>query len=164
LQKPSDSLVPFRYSAKDPAHEDCWTSDDVQDWTALGYTYHGKYVARGSSGQNELVTFPIEFGKTDPKQLNSFVNQFYGWTDTPADGFPDLLHQFYPINLSQVEALTGERASRSPLHAPVLPSHPERIPSDGPADPEKADYGFMSDLLTSNGEFRQWDVHIVAEK
>jgi len=141
--------------------EDCWTSEGVRDWTKLGYTYLGKYV-QGAPGQNALIPFHITLDKTEAKELNTYVNQFYGWTDIPGQPFPDLVHQFYPINLSQVEALSGNNGPGRHAQYPLPPSHPERVPKI--PDPIKPDYEHMSDYFEEKWSFRQWDIQIIAEK
>lgn len=160
VQTPKDDLKPFRRGRRDPGNEIFWTSEDVRKWSVLGYTYLGKKV-RGSSGQNELVSFPIDFSETSQEDLNTYFNQFYGWMDIAAPGYPALIGQFYPINLSEVEALTGRSGPDRPS---ALPSHPSGIPGDEPPNPNEVDYSHMPEHIRQNNQLRQWDIHIVAEK
>lgn len=160
-QKPSDYLVPFRHPKSNPGHEVFWTSDDVRDWKKLGYTYLGKRVISGASGQNELISFPIDLENTSSANLNAYSGQFYGWMDNAAPGSPSLIKQFYPIDLSNVEALTGKPGPERP---PLIRAHPSRIPSNQIPDPLKPDYAHLKGLLTHDGKLRQWNIHLQAEK
>ncbi len=176
LQTPSDHLLPFRKSMRNPDHESFYTSDEIRKWTDLGYTYLAKRVVRGRSGQNELVAFPLTLDDTNSVDCTTYINQFYGWLDVPESSYPDLIRQFYPINLSQIEALSGKESDSTPLvdvsaipatipsMIPLtLPSHHERITDRPTPDPEKVDYGSMTDMI-HKGKLRQWDLHIIAEK
>jgi hypothetical protein len=154
--------VPFRKPPNNESDGDgFWSSDDVRDWRTFGYTYQGKYVTRDSSGKYELSTFDITPGKTETKEINSFINQFYSWMDLPTNRYPSLIAQFYPIDVSQVEALTGNHGPERPH---ILPRHSDRFPKESPPDAEKIDYEFISEGLVKNGKLRQWDLHILAEK
>jgi hypothetical protein len=163
IERPSDPLLPFRKSKRAGAQDTYWTSDDVRDWQVLGYTYLGKRINRGDSGQNELVSFPIEIGRTNPKDLKAFCSQFYGWMDNSAveveRPVPDLLYQFYPIDISQVEALTGKHSDRPPISR----THPSRTPNNPTPNPLYPDYSHLHGLL-NNGCLRQWNAYITVEK
>jgi hypothetical protein len=162
VQKPSDGLVPFRKPPSGESEGDgFWSSNEVRDWTTFGYTYHGKYVTRDSSGKYQLSTFDINPAKTEAKEINSFINQFYSWMDLPTNTYPSLIAQFYPIDVSQVEALTGNDGPGRPH---ILPHHSGRFPKESPPDAENIDYDFISEGLIKNGRLRQWDLHILAEK
>lgn len=118
-------------------------------------------MIRGSSGQNELATFDILPENADTKKINSFVNQFYSWMDLPTSSYPPLIAQFYPVDISQVEALSG---SDGPGRPGELPSHPERIAKGELPNTDEIEYDFISDDLIKDGKLRQWDLHIRAEK
>jgi hypothetical protein len=164
IERPSDHLLPFRKSKRNGGHETFWTSDDVRNWQNLGYTYLGKRINRGVSGQNELVSFPIGLDKTDPKDLKAFCTQFYGWMDNKGMDemapIPDLIYQFYPIDITQVEALTGKPASERP---PLPRPHPSRTPNNPTPNPIYPDYSHLKGLI-HNGCLRQWNAYITVEK
>jgi len=183
--KPSDPLVPFRYSERNPGHENFYTSDKIRDWTSLGYTYLVKRIVRNkSTGRNEIATSLLAYGNSNSAEYTTYFNQFYGWLDIPESTYPDLIRQFYPIDLSNVEALTGKYvsqstivisnptttitpASPSSLDAGVtvkLPSYPGRLGDGPPPSINLVDYGYSSRLLGYSNTLRQWDLHIVAEK
>lgn len=74
-EKPSSPLVPFRKKVTDNGPI-WWTSDDLRDWTTLGYNYP-----------------QIPTKKGDLAALNAWVNEAYEWTTvngTPPS-FEDLL-------------------------------------------------------------------------
>lgn len=176
LQTPADALLPFRNAMRNPDHESFYTSNEIRKWTDLGYTYLAKRVVRGRSGQNELVAFPLTLDDTNSTDCTTFINQFYGWLDVPETSYPDLIRQFYPIDLAQIEALSGKESDSTPmldvgaLPATIpstiplaLPSHHARITDRPTPDTEKVDYGSMHDII-HEGKLRQWDLHIIAEK
>jgi hypothetical protein len=163
IQRPSDFLLPFRKSKRAGGDEEFWTSDGVKNWEDLGYTYLGKRINRGTSGENEQVSFEIKLWETDPKDLNAYCSQFYGWMDSSEVGVerpvPDLLYQFYPIDISQVEALTGKHTDRPPMPRP----HPSRTPNNPKPNPLYPDYTHLHGLLV-DGCLRQWNAYITVEK
>lgn len=191
---PDDPLVPFRRSRRNPSHEDLYTSQSIRRWTDLGYTYLVKRVVRNqSTGRNELDSSLLTLDHAGSPVYNVYFNQFYGWLDVPESTYPELIRQFYPIDLSQVEALTGRLTDTShpvvnistatisePSAAitPVtvsppsmeggltirLPSYPERLQNRPPPPTDTVDYGYISNFLGQRNEFRQWELHIVAEK
>jgi hypothetical protein len=81
--------------------------------------------------------------------------------DNAAPGNPSLIRQFYPIDLSDVEALTGKPGPERP---PLIRAHPSRIPSNQTPDAVRPDYTHLKGLLTHDGKLRQWNIHIQAEK
>jgi hypothetical protein len=81
--------------------------------------------------------------------------------DLPTNSYPSLIAQFYPIDISRVEALSGKDGPGRP---DKLPSHPERIPKEEVPKTDEIDYDFISDDLIKDGKLTQWDLHIKAEK
>ena len=163
VQKPTDALIPFRKAPRDLNNETCWSSDDIRDWKSFGYTYLGKTVKRNqTTGQNELHNFPVDLENVQEADLNTYFNQFYGWLDAPTETkYPDLIRQFYPIDLSQVEALTGKPGPDRPTG---IPSNPGRLGDQPPPDPSKPDYSSIPASCIEHGKLRQWDIQIKAEK
>lgn len=162
--KPSDGLPPFQDPVSIGSKEPFWTSDGIRNWTKLGYTYHGKYITRNKQGQNELVTFPILPEGTKSSEINSYINQFYAWSDLPVRSYPAILSQFYPVDLAPVEALTGKDMHKRTHPHIGLPSHLDRLPKDLP-DPRSIDIGdIFEGILFAHNKIRQWDLHILAEK
>jgi hypothetical protein len=161
--KPSDGLQPFQSPQGIGTKEPFWSSDGIRDWTTLGYTYHGKYVKRNGKGENDLGSFPFLPEGVKSEDMNSFINQFYSWSDLPLRSYPAILSQFYPVDLSRVEALTGEY-----MHKPTvvgLPSHMDRLPQDRIPDPRSIESGdILEGILFDHNKVRQWDLHIQAEK
>jgi hypothetical protein len=160
VQTPDDALIPFRRLPKSGDQETFWSSEQIRDTTHLGYQYEGKYIKKGESG-NEIATFPIQLRGTKLEDLNSFVNQFYSWTDFPMAGYPSILSPYFPIDISQVEALTGKEGPDRPTG---LPSNNDRIPENLQLDPNQIDYGDISEELIENGDIKQWSLRILAEK
>ena len=159
VQKSSDSLVPFRKSKKNTSHEIFWTSNEIRNWKTLGYTYQGKRIVSRASGLNDLVSFDIDLDATDLISLNTFYGQFYSWMDNAAP-VPALVRQFYPFDISSVEALTGKPAPERP----ALPrAHPSRTPTTPSPDTVKPDYSHLEGLI-EDGKLRQWNANIRVQK
>jgi hypothetical protein len=127
MQHPSDPLIPFRKSKATPGDETFWSSTDIRNWKPLGYNYLGRRIVSGASGRNELTTFPIDLDVTDSGDLNAFFGQFYSWMATGAP-LPALLKQFYPLDLSKVEALTGKAAPAPAPAARIATIVPQSAP------------------------------------
>jgi hypothetical protein len=162
---PSTPLTPFRKSPRNPGHDTFWTSNDCRDWKVFGYTYLGKRILPGPSGQNEIKTFPIDLEHSNKEELITYCGQFYAWMDHSGmethQPTPALIKQFYPIDLSTVEALTGTPSSERPS---LYRAHPSRTPYSPRPDPLKPDYSHLHGLITKDCRLRQWDVLIHAEK
>ncbi len=159
IQTPSDDLIPFRKEKSNPGHDKFWTSEDVRDWNKFGYNYLGKRIIRGASGQNELSTFPIDLDVTDRRDLNIYFGQFYAWTANSAPT-PSLLTQFYPIDVSNIEALTGKLADERPTYPRA---HPSRTPNDPIPDATKPDYSYLDGHI-KYGKLRQWNANVRVQK
>ena len=163
VERPSDPLYPFRKSKRNSDNDTFWTSNDVRNWQNFGYTYLGKRIKPGASGHNEMISFPIDLYKTDPKDLKVFCTQFYGWMDNKGMDdmapIPDLIYQFYPTDISNVEALTGKPSSERPLPKPYI----SRTPNNPTPNPTYPDYSHLKGLIL-NGCMRQWNAYITVEK
>jgi hypothetical protein len=169
---PSHSLLPFRKAPKNPGHDVFWSSDDCRDWAeAFGYTYLRQRIIRHPEGHNELQSFPIDLKKTDPADLTLYYNQFYSWMDNSGREIHQptnpLVKQFYPLDLSSVEALWGEKTSH--LERPTVQrGHPSTLTPNYPTPhPVNPDYRHVEDLCdrTDNDlKLRQWNVLITCQK
>ena len=94
-EKPSSPLVPFRKQLTNNGPV-WWTSDDLRDWTALGYDYP-----------------QIPTKKGDLAALNAWVNEAYEWTTVNGapPSFEDVLQQqiLHPVQvLPQVIKIDGK--------------------------------------------------------
>lgn len=164
MQRPIDSLHPFRSPKKNASGEYFWSSDDARDWTTLGYNYVGKYIAQGSSGKKDIVPFHISLKETNSTELMTFFNTFYGWADVAAPRYPDILREFYPIDVSSIEALTAKEALE-PNRPPIFRPYSSEIPHEKPPPLQvPVDYSHIPPHLREGGKLRQWDLHISAEK